>query len=81
MKKTKQFPNPDMETFLKNTNFKLLKKQKLSLIKLIEKQSGVSNKTLEHLDGILNFIDTIQDIAVDEYGYKEKDVFNISKTK
>lgn len=47
-------------------DFKLLKKQKDYLINL---------KHNDNIDGLLSIIDEIQDIAVDECGYSEKDVF------
>lgn len=74
-----------MEVFLSNFDFNLLKKQKTSLIN-IQSKMQISNvkftqKDWKILEGMLNLIDTIQDIAVDEYGYKETLVFNSYKEK
>lgn len=66
-----------MEEFLKKINFPLLKKQKQTLLKVIENTDNV--KQLEHLEGILVLIDALQTEAVDKYGYKEKTVFKLSK--
>jgi len=66
-----------MEKFLKGIDFPLLKKQKKSLLKVIEDIDDV--KKLEHLEGIINLINQIQDEAVDNYGYKESTVFALSK--
>lgn len=71
-----------MEQFLKNMDFKLLKNQKSTLIKLqakIEKDKKFNNKEWDTLEGMINLIDSIQDIAVDEYGYNERTVFKLSK--
>jgi len=66
-----------MENFLKKINFSLLKKQKQSLLKVIEKTDNV--KQLTHLEGILTLINALQDEAVDKYGYSERKVFKLSK--
>lgn len=72
----------EMAKFLKDINFKLLNKQKLSLSKLMGFLAESDTPALmKDMEGILLLIDEIQDIAVDEYGYREKDVFNISKKK
>ena len=71
-----------MEEYLKKINFKLLKEQKTTLIKLqakIEKDKKFTQKECDTLEGMINFIDSIQDIAVDEYGHKETKVFKISR--
>ena len=68
-----------MEAFLKKVNFSLLKKQKQSLLKVIEDTDNV--KTLEHLEGIISLINSLQDEAVDNHGYKESTVFKLSKEK
>ena len=62
-----------MEKFLKNIDFKDLKKQKKTLLEAITKAE--TQKEQDNLNGILHLIDSIQDIAVDEYGYKENKVF------
>ena len=66
-----------MEDFLKKISFPLLKKQKATLLKVIENTDNV--KQLEHLEGILLLIDGLQDLAVDKYGYKESTVFKLTK--
>lgn len=65
--------------FLATINFPLLKKQKQSLLKVIENTDNV--KILEHLGGIISLINSLQDEAVDNHGYKESTVFKLSKEK
>jgi hypothetical protein len=69
-----------MSQYLKKMDFKLLKEQKTQLIKLQAKigktkDKRFSQKDLDTLEGMINFCDSIQDIAVDEYGYPERKVF------
>jgi hypothetical protein len=74
-----EFVADGLEDFLKGINFKQLKKQKTSLLQLIEQEHAPEfNKDLT---GILHLIDAIQDAAVDEYCYSEKEVFKLSKQK
>lgn len=71
-----------MEDYLKKIGFKLLKEQKAALIKLqakLEKDKKFTKKECDTLEGMICFIDSIQDIAVDEYGYKEAEVFKLSR--
>lgn len=56
-------------------DWKLLKAQKMVLTKLQGKRSLLPSEH-ETIEGILNLFDTIQDAAVDRYGYDEKIVFN-----
>lgn len=68
--------------FLNNTDFKELKAQKSALYAIqakIEKpKAKFTQKEWDALEGVINFINAIQDIAVDEYGVKETKVFKIS---
>ena len=48
---------------LTNTDWKLLRKQKTALIK--------SNINTDVIDGLLSFVDHIQDAAADQIGEKE----------
>lgn len=59
-----------MKDFLKTINFTQLRDDKEKLISL-----SIGNPKLD-LDGIINLIDTIQDLAVEKYGYSEEQVFN-----
>ena len=63
--------------FLEKIDFSLLKKQKQTLIKVIEKTNKPKEK--EHLEGVLTLIDELQTEAVDNHGYKESFVFKLSK--
>lgn len=87
MNVTKIKSKTKMEDFLKGIDFKMLKKQKASLLKVLDNvpKKSVPTKEVKKLDkdltGILNLIDSIQEIAVDEYGAKEKSVFKLSKTE
>lgn len=72
-----------MAQFLGLTDFKLLKEQKTILIKLqakLEKpKQKFTKKEWYTLEGIINFVDYIQDIAVDEYGYPARKVYRLSR--
>jgi hypothetical protein len=69
-----------MEKFLKQIDFKLLKKQKQTLLKVIFRLNKEGKqKEEDDLTSILNLIDSIQDEAVDKHGYKERAVFKLSK--
>lgn len=65
-----------MEKFLKDINFKDLKGQKAILVEMATKSKG---KEKNALDSIICILDALQDEAVDNYGYNEKDVFNLEK--
>ena len=75
--------NDRMAQYLAKMDFKLLKEQKSALYKMQAKMekgnSSFTQKEVDVMEGILNFIDSIQDIAVDEYGYKKESVFKISR--
>jgi len=67
-----------MKDFIKEINFDQLKEQKKDLIQVVtylEKQG--LKKMSGSLEGILNLIDKVQDIAVDKLGYDEKEVFDL----
>jgi hypothetical protein len=56
----------------------LLKKQKTALINMqtkIENGKKLSQADHDVLEGMINFCDSIQDIAVDEYNYPERSVY------
>ena len=65
-----------MQKFLKNINFTDLKQQKATLVEMAAKSEG---KEREALDAIIGLVDSLQDTAVDRYGYEEEEVFNLSK--
>lgn len=65
-----------MENFLNKIDFHLLSKQKNALLKEIEKNALLKEiETVELLEGILVLIDSLQDEAVDNYDFKENEVF------
>ena len=69
---------------LENIDFDLLRKQKAQLIELQYRTTPEGNpvilsKEYDALEGIINLIDEIQDLAVEELGLKEEDVFNLNK--
>jgi hypothetical protein len=77
----------EVPEFIEKTNWELLRGQKTVLLKLvneIEKQKtstaiiSMPKETAEVLDGIINFLDSIQDYAVDIAGKDEVDVFGIN---
>jgi len=78
-----QNPTDRFSAFFNDTDFKELKDQKSALYAIqakIEKpKAKFTQKEWDALEGIINFINSIQDIAVDEYGVKETKVFKISR--
>ena len=75
-------PHDRMAQYISSIDFKLLKQQKTTIINLqakLEKDSKYTQKEWDTLEGMINLIDSIQDIAVDEYGVKETKVFRISR--
>jgi|GEM_PF-2663785 len=72
MRGTKPLKISTMKKFLSTIDFALLRKQKQTLLKL----KGETRQQDAHINGLLHLIDQIQDSAVDEYGYTEKEVFN-----
>jgi hypothetical protein len=66
------------EELINGIDWKLLKKQKIHLLKVINKDA-VTPKEKESLEGMLNLLDSLQDYAVDVMGIDEKTVFNLHK--
>lgn len=64
-----------VKKLIHNMDFTLLKAQKKVLHNLQSKKS-ITQSEFDTLEGIINFIDAIQDIAVDVYGYSTDTVFN-----
>jgi hypothetical protein len=56
-------------------NWKLLRRQKTSLVSLATLGKTVTGEDCEAIDGILNLIDAIQDRAVDGEQATEREVF------
>lgn len=67
----------EIPEFYKGIDWSLLKQQKKSLLKVIENCDDVP--VLEHLEGILVLIDEIQDDAVNNFGYDEDLVFDLTE--
>ena len=82
-----------IEDLMNGIDFEMLKKQKKDLVsvighlessaKTVGKASEIFGKQIQDqadsLQGILNIIDSIQDLAVDVYGEDENEVFDIEK--
>ena len=64
--------------FNANINFKLLKEQKQTLLKLAGNPNFTYDET-RHLDGVIQLIDAIQDCAVDEHNVPKSLVFITEK--
>jgi len=62
---------------LTGIDWKLLKKQKKTLLKVIDNTDNIP--VLEHLEGIVCLLNAIQDYAVDVMGISERKVFPKSK--
>jgi hypothetical protein len=60
--------------FCVKTDWKLLGEQKRSINNLLA-QATLAIEITRHLEGVIGFIDSIQDLAVDEYGLSENIVF------
>lgn len=63
-----------------NIDWKLLRKQKLTLVKLTNSTQLFSNKVISDLQGILNLIDALQDETIIKQNKSEKEVFGKLKT-
>jgi hypothetical protein len=61
--------------FMRNIDWQLLRKQKLSLLYLIEEIDDIPK--LEALEGIICLLDALQDYACDEMRLGSKVVFNL----
>lgn len=77
---TKSNPEKDAivaQMLIHNQDFSLLRAQKSLLVNM---QSKKSTTTAEWnvLEGIINMIDTIQDLACDEYEKDPNDIFNFT---
>lgn len=74
-------PAPEDPLFHK-TDWELLRKQKEQVFKLMRhldmNATDEYNEDVEALDGIINFLDTFQDYAVDVMGIDENKVFNFN---
>ena len=73
------------EEIIRHIDFKELKEQKATLVDMqydfLNQDLPLSDKHVKYIDtieGMLNFIDLVQDCAVDELGYNEYDVFNLT---
>lgn len=64
-----------LESFIKDFDFILLKAQKRILNKLQDKKKTTHAES-QAIEGIINLIESIQDIAVDQFGLEEDIVFN-----
>lgn len=60
------------------TDWKLLKKQKSDLNRHLEGELTAYD-IRDALEGLVNFLDTIQDLAVDHFDVPEKDVFDLEE--
>jgi hypothetical protein len=70
--KNSQLPLPE---FMLGIDWELLKKQKATLLGVIEYLKRMKVPLTDDLEGILELIDSIQDAAVDIYGVEENLVF------
>ena len=64
--------------FISETDFKLLKKQKLHLLDIIDLKDQVGEDQVDAIHGIVNMIDAFQDAVVADGIKTEKEVFNLS---
>lgn len=71
MPKRVSAPNIHVSNLVMRTDWKLLKKQKTWLAA----QQG------KEADGLLHFLDSIQDMLVDKFGFDENKIFQFPKEK
>lgn len=66
-----------------DVDFARLREQKSTLLRLANNPKGhnLSDQEVNHLDGLLNFLDALQDQAVDSNGIDEKLVFGPNSGK
>lgn len=64
-----------VQTLIHKMDWELLKAQKKVLVNLQSKKS-ITPAEWAALEGIINSIDVMQDIATDVYGYDKEKVFN-----
>lgn len=75
-------PTDSFGDFLNKTDFAELKVQKSALIQIqtnMEKSGFFSQKEYDAIEGVVNFISSIQDIAVDKYNVKASKVFKFTR--
>lgn len=63
--------------FIKKMDWKLLREQKEIFIKVLYAPDEGDDDDVPYLEGILHLIDAIQDYAIDEAGFTEKEVFDL----
>ncbi len=70
-----------IEEFIKNTDYQLLLKQKQSLVELTDPDDNLfkNPNLIDHIDGLLNFLDGLQDAIVESKILPEKIVFPLPK--
>ena len=86
MKKSKlsTLVSSETENPIEKPDWKELEKQKLTLVTLTfyPKKYNLTQKQADHIDGIVNYLDAIQDYAVDILGIGKNIVFpSLSKKK
>lgn len=64
----------DINEIIRKTDWRQLQRQKRILTEVIGQE--VEEVNLEDLNGLLSFLDHIQDCAVDVYGFPEEEVFD-----
>ncbi len=69
--------NDNLPPHVKNIDWELLKKQKLTLLNLYY-NADLGQDAIDDIDGIINMIDSLQDDAVDIYGLEEDTVFQFT---
>lgn len=67
--------------FIKNIDWKLLRKQKKLCLKFIARGYELGHKTPDAVQGLIHLVDAIQDFACDEMGLSEEEVFNLTSNE
>ena len=66
------------QAFFSRINFDLLREQKQDLLNILDNENnGITQEQTISLEGVISFIDSIQDYAVDDLGYDAEKVFTL----
>lgn len=67
------------EMLIQQPDWELLREQKRTLLKITFNEKdypNLSKDEIKHIEGIISYLDHIQDIGVDEYGIPSSRVFD-----
>ena len=70
-----------LHLLIANTNWELLRQQKMALLRIVGNRGAFppNQDQLQLLNGLMIYLDALQDWAVDVYGLSEAQVFGLSE--